>query len=56
VLSTGERGILDFAQINTDKIHAAICTAIDGILNGLFPRGRECYRDCEILDAAIPNA
>jgi DNA helicase-2/ATP-dependent DNA helicase PcrA len=54
LLSTGERGVIEFADINLEKVRAVIDAAVRGILAGKFPRGSEsnCRGDCTFLDRA----
>ncbi len=49
LLSTGERGRINLADINYDKIREQIGRAIDGMLAGPFPRGKDCGGLCDIL-------
>ena len=52
-LSTGERGVLNLADIDTDAINEKITGAIDGMLAGHFDKGKKCYGSCAILDGVI---
>lgn len=52
LLATGERGGIDFAELNMDKVQAKISEAIEGILQGKWPRGkdwRDAAHECDIL-------
>ncbi len=49
LLATGERGRIDLKNIKYDKIRGQIGRAIEGMLSGAFPRGRECSGLCDIL-------
>ncbi|MBX3409572.1 MAG: ATP-dependent helicase [Phycisphaeraceae bacterium] len=54
LLSTGERGAIEFSGINLDKVRREIDAAVRGILAGEFPRGapRDCRGDCLFLERA----
>jgi DNA helicase II / ATP-dependent DNA helicase PcrA len=49
LLATGERGRIDLKDIKYDKIRAQIGKAIEGMLSGRFPRGKDCTGLCDIL-------
>jgi ATP-dependent helicase/nuclease subunit B len=42
LLSTGERGVIDLAEIDEGAVRGKIDGAIDGMLAGRFPRGEKC--------------
>lgn len=46
----GERGVLDFADMDQDKVRARITAAIDAMIAGEFPRGKDCRGPCAMLD------
>lgn len=52
LLSTGQRGIINFAEIDDTAICEQINTVIEGILAGQFECGKTCYGSCAILDGA----
>lgn len=47
LLSTGQRGRIDLSALDYERITARINKAIDGMLAGEFPRGRDCNGLCE---------
>jgi DNA helicase-2/ATP-dependent DNA helicase PcrA len=53
VLSTGERGVVGFETLAKaeKKTLGRIDRAIDGMLDGDWPRGKQCSGACEILEA-----
>lgn len=53
VLSTGERGVVGFGTLATaeKKTLRRIDRAIDGMLDGDWPRGSHCTGACDILEA-----
>ena len=50
VLSTGDRGVLRFADMNLDKAVEKIDKAAKGMLAGEFEQGRQCRGMCGLLD------
>lgn len=48
-LPTGQRGRIDLARIDYDAIRRRIDAAIEGMLEGRFPRGERCSGVCEVL-------
>ncbi len=53
IISTGQRGVISLADLDLDAIRGNIEVAIDGILEGRFEQGKECYGDCEIIDGNL---
>lgn len=56
-LSTGQRGILEFASIKEEKILKLIQKAVDGIIAGEFeyiPKG--CFDECSLLGLPTPGS
>ncbi len=49
LLSTGERGTINLADIRYDRIRERIGKAIEGMLAGRFERAGDCRGLCEIL-------
>lgn len=49
ILSTGQRGRIDLAQIRYDRIRDRIGRAIDGMLAGAFSRGDGCRGFCDLM-------
>ena len=50
VLSTGDKGILPFADMQIDKASEKINKAAQGMLAGEFEQGKQCRGHCGILD------
>jgi hypothetical protein len=53
VLSTGQRGRLDLASLDYQKVKARIDEAIDGMAAGRFPRGKPAGGGCWGLCLAL---
>ena len=49
-LTTGERGVIGFDDIDERKIRRKIEKTIDGMLDGDFKRGRGCTGACDLLE------
>lgn len=56
VLATGERGMIDFARLDRQKIKDAIDQAANGMMQGKFPRGADCRGPCALLDVSTNPA
>ncbi|MGQ0627764.1 MAG: ATP-dependent helicase [Phycisphaerales bacterium] len=57
VLSTGERGSIEFSAIDIDKVKGKIDEAIVGMLKGDWPsRGKRCGGLCALLSGGDPGA
>jgi DNA helicase-2/ATP-dependent DNA helicase PcrA len=57
LLATGERGAINLADLDYEKLKERIDSAIDGMLSGYFPRGkpgRGCWGLCEMMLGAEP--
>ncbi len=52
LLASGERGILELSSLKWEKVREQIDGAIEGILKGEYPRGRNCSNECDILGPA----
>jgi len=50
ILSTGDRGVLPFAEMKLDKAREQINKAALGMLSGEFERSKSCRGHCGILD------
>lgn len=50
-LSTGERGVIDFADIDRVAVRRQIDQAVAGILAGDFPPGKDCDGPCGLFRA-----
>jgi superfamily I DNA/RNA helicase/RecB family exonuclease len=53
VISTGQRGVINLADLDLEATRENINLAIDGILAGEFDQSKDCYGDCEIIDGII---
>ncbi len=55
VLGSGDRGVIDLAELNLAKVRSAIDKAVAGILAGAYPRGndRNCRGDCAIFGSDL---
>lgn len=53
VLSTGERGQIDFGKLDLEKTRETIREVIDGILDGRFDRGEWCGGLCAWLPPEV---
>lgn len=53
VLSTGQRGTIEFSKLNLDKTRETIREVIDGILDGRFARGNQCGGLCAWLPPEV---
>ncbi|MFN0011754.1 MAG: ATP-dependent helicase [Phycisphaerales bacterium] len=54
LLSTGQRGTLDLGALRLDKVRKRIDTAVEGILKGLYPQGKQCMGECAMLGPTAP--
>ncbi|USN99787.1 MAG: ATP-dependent helicase [Phycisphaeraceae bacterium] len=52
VLSTGQRGVIGFDELAKaeNKTRKKIEAVIDGLLDGRFARGKDCWGACAVLD------
>lgn len=50
LLSTGQRGTLNLAEIRWDRLYQWLDKAINGMLRGEFPRSADCQGICQLLD------
>ncbi|CAG0970951.1 ATP-dependent DNA helicase Rep [Phycisphaerales bacterium] len=49
VLSTGERGVIDLADLKVAEVRGIIDDAVRGMLKGEFPRNDRCTGDCGLI-------
>ncbi|HZW07744.1 MAG TPA: PD-(D/E)XK nuclease family protein, partial [Phycisphaerales bacterium] len=50
LLATGEVGVLPLEKLKRDRVRARIAKAIDGMLKGDYPTGRDCHEGlCRLL-------
>ena len=52
VLSTGQKGVLDLAEIDRDVVKAELEDTITKMLSGPYPQGAQCWGVCKIIGSA----
>lgn len=56
LLSTGERGTLDFAAMDLAGVRAEIDGVIDGMMKGKWEKGKKCKGECDLLGLDLTAA
>lgn len=56
LLSTGERGTLDFAAMDLAGVRAEIDGVIDGMMKGRWVKGKRCKGECDLLGSGVTGA